>query len=107
MEVVFNQWHKSRNAETEAELVGQTDHLFSYSEVKNAFQETIISYNFSDFSKDELSLAIALQLYSTRSLVTADFDPLNLDNEHFLLSSEDGLSSIVMHLLLWPFYTFD
>lgn len=100
MQVVFNQRHKNRNAETEAELVGQTDHLFSYSEVKNAFQETIISYNFSDFFKGELSLAIALQLYSTCSLVMADFDPLNPDNEHFLLFSEDGLPSFVIHLLL-------
>lgn len=53
MEVVFNQEHKTRNAETES-----CDHLFSYLEIKHGFQ-TMISYNFNNFSTDELSLVAA------------------------------------------------
>lgn len=56
MEVVFNQEHKTRSAETEAE---PCDHLFSYLEIKHGFQKTMISYNFNNFSTDELSLVAA------------------------------------------------
>lgn len=87
MEVVVNKEYKARTVELKLSIVGQTDHLFSYSEVKNALQETTISYNYSDFSKDELSLAAALKLYPTCSPVLGDLDPLNLDNEHLLLTS--------------------
>lgn len=54
MEVVFNQEHKTRNAETESR-----DHLFRYLEIKHGFQTTMISYNFNNFSTDELSLVAA------------------------------------------------
>lgn len=64
--------------------VGQIDHLFSYSEVKMLFRK-LISYHFSDFSKDELFLAATLKLYPIYSVVLGDLDLLSLDNEHFLL----------------------
>lgn len=66
--------------------VRQTDYPFCYSEVKSAFQETTISCNISDFSEEELSLAAALKLNPTRSLVLGDPDSLNLDKEHHFLN---------------------
>ena len=65
--------------------VEQTNYPFCYLEVKSAFQETTVSCDFSDFSREELSLAAAFKLYPTCSLVLGDLDSLNLDKEHYFL----------------------
>lgn len=65
--------------------VGQTSYPFCYLEVKSVFQETTISCDCSDFSREKLSLAAAFKLYPTSSLVLGDLDSLNLDKEHHFL----------------------